>query len=345
MSNRTNFLREEARAEKRSRAISEQPFRPVIDAENQQLPQAEYDYIFALQGRIEKGLDKAGNKVREPRMDYHQYACDMWQELVDPSGNFEHPAFQQFEKDLITGLHNIDMRKLIYEDVQEGIDTLVRTLSPVINKAILWSKGDVDATGYQVLKITSSKVILDTMSKVKEVLGEEEGRKQFRERTEYMVADDKNRALREYLEGKKAAGETSIKLAVVEDSRKNIDKVTALVEDIFGENGEVVPIWATYSREGISYKRKVDKGEVSAEEMKDVSENYKAIDKFTDLTKPHMLEALQGAELVIDFDGVIGDNVRMRNAQAQVTKAALEKGRADYNSAANTADHESEKTA
>jgi len=343
---RTNFLREEAEAGQRSRAISEEPFRPLVDPENQHLPQDEYDYIFALQVRTEKGLDKAGNKVREAKMDYRQFAREMWQELVDPLGNFEHPAFQQFEQDLISGLHSIDMHALIYEDVREGMDTLVRKLSPVIRKAILWSKGDISATGYQVLKIKSSQIILDTMIKVSEVLGEEEGRKQFRERTEYMVADDKMGRLREYFEAMKAKEEKPVKVAVVEDSRENLDRVQALLDEVFGDNGVAFePVWAAYSREGQAYKRKHETGEISDDDYESERAIYNAIDQFSDLQNPRMLERLQEAELIIDFDGVIGDNVRMRNVQSQIISAALEKGRTAYALPAKTADYESEKTA
>jgi len=321
---RKDFVREELNARLRSEAITTEPFIPETDPENQTVQQSDYDYFFALQGSVGLGPD-ADPKAR---MDYREYARILWQERVDSDGDFSSPAFLQFEKDLISGLHNIDMGELVYGDIKANIDLLVATLEPVIRKAILWTNGDVSATGYQVLKVRQSGIILATRLAMMDALGVEKGKSEFGRRTEYMVEDDKMGRLRAYFKEMKADGRKPVKVAVVEDSRKNIDKVQALLDEIFGLNRVAFEgIWAAYSREGLAYKKSFEDGEISADDYSRELWCYNAINEFSELSNPQMLKRLQDAELLIDFDGVIGDNVRMRNVQAQVTYAALQKGK------------------
>lgn len=250
-------------------------------------------------------------------MNYREYARRLWQEKfgeVPPSG----PVFDSFEADLITGLHDIDMQGLIYPDVQNNLDKIVAALygpEGQVKRVTLWSTGDAEATGYQHAKIASSRIVRSFLAAA---MANKTALASVRDGgTEYMVRDNKLADLKAHLLARKARGENSIKLAVVEDSKKNILAVEALVKEIFGENGTVVPVWAVYSREGQN-ARKADASQFTID-----SERLNAIDSFAELASPKLAQQLHGAEVLVDFDGVLGDNIRMRQRQASATYRAL----------------------
>ncbi len=279
---------------------------PEANAERE-IPQDFIEYIFTLQGKIEK----SGG------MDYHRYARELWARYVSEDAvTLESEQFKIFDADIVAALARIEMSELVYGDIEKNMPTLIRELERTVDKVMLWSTGDVDATGYQVLKIKRSGIVSDTYAAVKKTLGHQYGKDLFRERTEYMVSTDKFAKLREYLLGKRESGATSVKIGVIEDSLGNIEKVKQLVREIFGDNGEVVPVWAAYSREGKQIMKRM-KAEGKERGFVQLCRENNAIARFSDVLQPQHLSMLSGAELLVDFDGVIGDNMKMRDAQAQ----------------------------
>ena len=302
--------------------------------EYESIPKELVDYFFRLQVQIEKGHDQSGVSVRKSAMDYREYARRIWSELIVSEGSFtpDDPVFQEFERDLIGGLHSIDQSSTVYTDLRENLPRIIEVLYPLVQKTVLWSTGDVESTGYQVVKIARSGVIEDVRRTLPGLLGDETAEEAFRKKTDYMVADNKMDALRKYLQKKVESGKTSIKLAVVEDSRGTLDKVKALVAEIFGESGEVISVWATYSREGRSEFVKQYGSERSFESATDEEIRTMAGDKCVPVKSfsaivddPELLKSLEGSELFIDFDGVVSDNIAMRKEQSRVKMAALVK--------------------
>ena len=217
-------------------------------------------------------------------------------------------------------MHSINMHDLVYDDVDEP--EKLKKFGKIFKEAksvILWSTGDVAATGYQDAKIASSRVAHDFMKSLAEKTASGATRlpKEIKEKTHYLVRDNKFLALQDYLSTKNPP----LKIVIVEDSRKNIDKINELVKTLFGENGTVtvIPAWATYSREGQTERKKSEDGFDKARH------DYNGIDSLSELAAPEWSERLNNAEILVDFDGIIGDNIRMRNAQAQVKWQSLQR--------------------
>lgn len=310
MIDRQNFLRAASEAAAHRKAVTEKhvPAEIAVDIENQTVPKEIYDSFFTLQSEIEK----------TGHMDYHEYARRLWNMYIEKTKNtdFDNDEnFKQFEANLINGFHSIDMKDLVYEDITKNLPEIADTLATKVSKAIMWSTGDVDATGYQDAKISSSKIVRNFIGALQETMPKDQRKDFIKNKTEYMVGDNKLAELKEYLLAQKSSGQDEIKISVIEDSIKNIGKVTALVKEIFGDKGTVVPVWATYSREGQKAKKSSD--------FPEKVEKYNGIDSFSNIATPEMAEKLEGSTVLIDFDGVIGDNVRMRNAQSQVAYECL----------------------
>ncbi len=270
-------------------------------------------YIFDLQGRVEK----------EGRMDYHRYAELMWQEILQQDSMNTPEAFEVFEKSLIAGLHQIDMRQHVYESVRENLVPLIEEYGDSVKGVVLWSTGDVEATGYQVGKIERSRIIRDFYGALRLGTPDKASAKTaFRERTSYLVDDNKFDALLGWVEERRTEGEI-MKIVIIEDSVKNFDKVRTALVGRYGEaildRVRIFPIWATYSREGQAAERQAVK-ENKEQEFEKRKQELNAIGSFTELADRNRFgEILEGAYLLVDFDGVIGNNVSMRQDQAGVT--------------------------
>lgn len=286
-------------AEKRN-ALPEASVRFRIRPEDHsEIPEDVFTLFFTLQAECEKN----------GTMNYREYVSRLWQEAFGNDCRPEGAPYQQFEANIVRGLHSIPMNDLVYDDIRgtEKMRELIRALYDKAVAVLLWSAGDNESTGYQDAKISSSRTVHDFIKGMRD-----EGHIQDIKKTKYLVGDKKFDLLRTYLEEKKSRGEDFIKLSVIEDSRKNIDAVTALAKEIFGDQGEAIPVWATYSREGKKEREK------NAEKFAAEKARYNGIDSFSELVSADWQERLKGTELLVDFDGVIVDNVRMRNAQAQV---------------------------
>lgn len=270
-------------------------------SDEQIVPQEFYDEFFKLQVNIEG----------EGAMDYRKYAFVLWERVFGSEPDLEDAIYREFEGNIILGLHQIDMNVLVYPHVKDSMHQLVEALVEKARKVILWSTGDTESTGYQVRKINRSKVIHKFLLALAEVIPDKETRKKFmKEQTVYMVEGNKIEELEKYFVKE---GADIKKVVLIEDSRSNMDKVAALVDGL--EDVEYFPIWTLYSRSGMKAR--------GADGFDSLKKQYSGIDSFEDLLGDDYLSAADGADVIIDFDGVLGDHVCMRNMQAQVKWLAL----------------------
>ena len=283
---------------------------PAPDFENQTVPPEMYQYFFDLQVQVE----------RTGRMDYHAYCERLWAQYMNE--HVDEAAYRQFEANLIRNLQLIDMHKVVEDDVHaEKLVSAFGDLIPDVRQLIVWSTGDVSTTGYQDLKIARSGVARELHKALGSIFNDpKEAREYMRTRTRYIVADDKKGAIKDYWEGVRSLGLEPKHIVVVEDSLKNLGQMRQLVAEVFGDAVQYVPVWATYTRAGHNARR-----EMSDEDYADLCEEMNAIDRFSDLNIIGSSKSLDLAstDVVIDFDGVLADNIRMRNAQAQVIYDAI----------------------
>lgn len=281
-----------------------------------------YNYIFQLQIAREK----------TGRMDHRQFAEKMWEELL--GGNTEDETFKQFEADLVTGLHAIDMREHVYPHVKESLADLVSHYGEHAQRIALWTTGDVVGTGYQVAKIERSEIIRRFYEALLEKMKIPTSKKQedrmaakklMREKTTYIVDDNKFEAMKHYIsEFQKANHGEPMKIVVIEDSVKNFAKVRDIFSQFPGVDIQLVPIWATYSREGKNAEKKANEARKNGDEKISVDLDRQkvelnAISSFADLLDQDRFgEYLKDAHIFVDFDGVIGNNITMREDQASV---------------------------
>ncbi len=271
---------------------------------------AVFKYIFQLQVAIEN----------LGPMDYRAYATRMWLELLSLTPEWSGSVYRDFESSMIRGLHDIDMSKHVYAHVKESLSGLIESYGDSVLSVILWSTGDVSATGYQVAKIARSGIIRQYRSLMRKNMFVTP----TQWKTVYMVEDNKFAKLIDYVRWALATYPPPLKLVVIEDSAKNFEKVASALRLFFPKALiELISIWAVYSREGISEAEKAEKSDtlLSLEARKSV---LNAIDSFADLLDTaRFSDAFRGAHILVDFDGVIGNNVTMRQEQARVIYGAF----------------------
>ncbi len=108
--NLTTFRKAEAYARKKRPSppeTSSQPQTPTI------VPQEMYGYIFNLQSDVEQS----------GAMDYNKYARLMWEQFTGETE--ESKGFQVFEQSMIMGLHNIDMKDLVFPHLSGSLAGLI----------------------------------------------------------------------------------------------------------------------------------------------------------------------------------------------------------------------------
>ncbi|MFA6000225.1 MAG: hypothetical protein WC783_04620 [Candidatus Paceibacterota bacterium] len=281
-----------------------------------------FKYFFDHQSKIEKEGERVGSG-----MDYHLYARNLWEDLIGEIDQENEELFQQFKNTMIVGLHEIDMRPMVYGHVQENLAQLVRQYIGLIRHIALWSTGDVEATGYQVGKISSSQIIKDFHKALKAELPNGQAGDFMREKTSYFVADNKFASLSNYVVGEIDKNPNKdLKIVIIEDSKKNFDKVKETLARNLGEYAsrvQVIPIWVTYSREGTQDEEKAVTPE-EKDKLAETKSTLNAIHSFAELLdEPRFGSVLQDAHVFVDFDGVIGNNIAMREEQARVIYGAL----------------------
>jgi hypothetical protein len=286
------------------------------------VPQEMYNYIFVLQVQ---------NETPGP-MDYRKYAGTMWEELAGQEP--DSPGFEIFQEHMIANLHNIKMKDIVFPHLSRNMSQLVETYKHDIESVNLWSTGDVSATGYQPGKIEKSGIIRDFLGAVRDNLSHQEKTQFIREKTNYLVDDNKFSGLVEHT-GKllEADPEQPLKFVIIEDSFNNFKKAKDALDAKYGEGKvEVVPIWFTGSREGLSATDRLadfleegaDDYWVDKETLDKKKAGSNAIATFDELLdRDRFGPLLKGAHVMVDFDGVICDNVKMRQRQASAVYNSL----------------------
>jgi hypothetical protein len=288
------------------------------------VPPEMFGYIFNLQGHIEQ----------QGAMDYRKYAEIMWEELVKRDSRSS--GFEVFRENMIVGLHQINMRDLIFPHLSKNLEQLIEAYQYEVKSVNIWSTGDVLATGYQPGKIDKSGIIRDFISAV--ARNSSQGKRDFvKEKTAYLVDDDKFSRLVEFAETKfEENPEQQLKIVLIEDSSGNFAKARKALDDKFGAGKtEVIPIWFVGSREGLTQADSLSDlleqgsdeywGDNEAFEKKKTDLN--AIATFGELLdKDRFRPLLNGAHVMVDFDGVVCDNVKMRQRQASVIYNSLLNG-------------------
>lgn len=282
-----------------------------------------FKYFFDLQGAIEKSGTANG-----AGMDYHLYAREMWNKLVGDITPETQIIFDQFESVLISGLHNIDMTEHTYEHVTSSLASLIDKYQNSVAHVSLWSTGDVESTAYQVGKILKSKIVQLYHKALKSVLSKEEVAETIKHKTSFSVADNKFLDLTEHVKKQlEKSSSEKIKVVIIEDSVGNFDKAKKALITSLGENYskvEIYPIWVTYSREGIQLKEKVETSPEAATKLASHTKDFNAINDFSELLDADRFgDMFRDAHLFVDFDGVIGNNITMRNAQGAATYKAF----------------------
>lgn len=269
-----------------------------------------YKNIFALQEQIEK----------EGGMDYRKYAQRFWGKMTGDDASVNSKLFRIFESDLIRGLHDIPMRELVYEHVLRAMPALVEQYKNSIAHLSLWSKGDVSATGYQDAKIGSSGILHKFIREVAKQIPKENRRIFLEQKTSYDVADDKFKNLVHHVEQSLQTSGDKVKVVIIEDSYKNFETAKLEIEYKLGKEimrrVDIEPIWAVYSREGINAQAKEGISDDAFREKYAIMRPIKSFEELTDKAKFSNL--FKGAHVFLDFDGVVADNFRMRDAQANI---------------------------
>ena len=297
-------------------------------------------YFFELQSKVEKEGD----------MDYNEYAARLWRKFMQTEPT-DSAGFDNFRGQMITGLHGIDMSEMLAPDLSDTMPKLVENNLGRIKSLNIWSTGDVAATGYQDAKIAKSgivrnlfsnlqKPVLDRDERRKPVLDRDERRNFIKDKTNYIVADNKFEKLAAFVEAHEHDDETGapLKIVIIEDSSGNFEKVDKLLKEKI-EAGKVVieKIWFTGSREGREAQKKVDDlvqadsadAQAASDELDQKKARLNSISTFHELLDEERFGAIfDGAHVMVDFDGVIGDNVTMREHQAEVIYNALLNGAA-----------------
>ncbi len=300
--------------------------RRVLEFENAELPDSSLipptelsDYFFEQQTQVEQ----------QGPMNYQVYANRIWHDMV---GNIPDSdgGFLQFRKGMIAGLHNIDMKQLVYPDTLKAMPSLIEKYKDRVEGISLWSTGDVTATAYQLAKIGRSTIVRRFLTTLSPLLTKEERNEFVRNKTAYVVDDNKFDRLADYAEQHSGAQEQTqpMKLVIIEDSVKNFDKAQKVLDQRLGVGkAVVVPIWFTASREGQTAQTQADENEDLRPALEAEKERLNSIQSFTELLdETRFGSVLDGAHLMIDFDGVICDNVKMRERQAAIIYSALIKG-------------------
>jgi hypothetical protein len=281
-------------------------------------PSAFFDYCFSLQSRLEK---------ENGSVDYHDYSHKLWAEFAPILTIDDRNSEQLFEDYVITGLHNIDMSQLVHSSVLETMPDLVEKYHQKVASVAVWSTGDVRGTGYQIAKIIGSGVIQQFMETLHKVSHEDAAAEFIREKTSFIVDDNKISRLKEHVDEKLAKnGNEPIRLVIIEDSAGNFTKAEkALESEISSGLVTLTPIWFIDSREGITAEEKVRKLEDEQHpeakmhrfELEEKKKKLNSISTFAHLLDERFEQELTGSHVLIDFDGVIGKNIEMRQEQAK----------------------------
>lgn len=273
--------------------------------------QALYKIFFDLQSQIEREAKDTGV------ISYIRYAELLWAKLGQSKDD---PRYAEFQSALVREMKHVPMSDLVDRALQ--YPDQLRALLQLPGSIALWTTGDASVTKYQRWKVLQSRVGENIQSVMGDDFPSSLTPRSFlkdgaaaaeRGRIVSIVADDKMESLRNHLRTSRPS-----KVVVIEDSRKNIDTVRKLVAEI-DPSITVHSAWYTSTREG-SELRKSD--EVAFAEA---AGKYSGISSMAELLDAR--ERIQPDDQtlwLVDFDGVVADNIAMRERQMEAKMSAIQ---------------------
>lgn len=255
--------------------------------------------FFSLQERIERDIDNGG-------MDYFRFSRELWGIFFNDAPDIGSPAYKEFEAIVVLGLEKFTTKELLYPEIKTHLNDIIKAIYPVVERMILWSRGDAHHTGYQTSKMVRSG-LKNTWLRSLLHFGNDGARELIRDKTSIIIEEEKNSPLERLLDSTKPGS-----LVVIEDSLKNLETTHELAR------GRGVPhtgVWAAYSREGARLH--------GSEKYKEAASRWKVLSSPSELVAYASSPDLQGATLVLDFDGVLGNNTWMRQQQSRVFWTAI----------------------
>ncbi len=281
---------------------AEQSLPIAPQAEQQAMEKKVNDFLFGLQSEVEKTPEG---------MDYRVYARLLWERLGLSTDN---PEFEAFRTDLIASMKEIKMDDLVDSDLRD--EDKLNKLTDLPGEIVLWTKGDATNTGYQKTKVARAKIYLA----VKRALKEKQ------KPGHVIIAQDKIAELGKYLSEKldTTKGTNQIKpfrIVVLEDSVKAFTEVQKLIDKLgLGDRATVFPIWFTHTREGQTMQQK------DPAKFATTSAQHNGVTGFGEILAPELLQKISPDDhtiWLVDFDGVVSDNIGMRARQLQAKLAVI----------------------
>lgn len=263
------------------------------------ITETDIKYIFAL---YEESTTPDGH------MDHGEFAKRLWADSIGIDPEEAPEVYGDFVNDILYAYQKLDLSELLYDGMISRMDDIARILYENAERVILWSKGDCRATGFQPRKIVRSGIIKIFTDSVYRVAGSREVAGAFmRDRTGVMIADDKVEMAREYFLEKKACGQSHIRIVVIEDTSRNVEELRRIAVEVFDGKAEVVGMHCFYSR-------KAGKGTT-------ILGLDRAIKSSAEISE--IGDLASGAEVFIDFDGVLSDNQKSREWYARIFMMAI----------------------
>ena len=184
----------------------------------QDVPDAAISRFFELQEQIEKDLSRGG-------MDYFRFSKELWKCFFKEDPDIENPQYREFEAIIVLGLQKLTTRELIYPDIKRNLVEILHQLYPIVERVVLWSRGDVHNSGYQMAKMELSGLKTVWLRGLLGA-GKEKARSYIRDKTSIIINEEKDSPLRGLVESVRPQ-----KLVVVEDSLKNLERTRTLAEE------------------------------------------------------------------------------------------------------------------
>lgn len=270
----------------------------------EKVPPDASERFFRIQEEIEADLQRGG-------MNYFRFSRQLWEAFLGGEPDVESPEYKEFEAIVVVGLQRFTTKGLIYPEIEADLSSVLEQVYPQVERLALWSRGDTTHTGYQLSKLTLSGLQNKWLRALISKFGRTEAKKLIQEKTSILIGEEKNLALEKMIQEPGV-----VKLLVVEDSLNNL----ATTRELARKHGlPHTGLWAAYSREG----KKI----LGTQKYQEAEAQWTVLHSPAELVSCALDSDLQNATVVIDFDGVLGNNVWMREQQSRVFWTAINRVR------------------
>ncbi|MBI4836056.1 MAG: hypothetical protein HY817_02235 [Candidatus Abawacabacteria bacterium] len=258
---------------------------------------------------------------------YTELARLLWERMIVPDQALGAEVYEDFRNGIVTGLRRMAIKTCVYPEMIEHLAEFVARHGTTIEELVLWTTGDIEA-GIQAAKVMNSRL----PTHLGAILAK--NKMAFPKGVSSIISAQKLDALGAYMDRLLAENAGKIKLVVIEDSRKNLERINKNVlrgQGMLDAGHErylmrqsriqVVPVFALYSAEG----QRAREAAVEADNLIEFEQEMtclNAINSLGDLLEPRFDDILAGSRLLVDFDGVMVrnghgmDGTRLLRAQA-----------------------------